>query len=798
MSSAVNTRSEPGRILPFDLYRIDDFVQREHPIFHPVYELEEYAEYWKSHVDKCIQGVWGLDRDEETGQGGYRFAPGNLYFYVSDTIIKVGADEGREVEAPPDLRDIEWLIFYALTECDGFSGFADDHEYSAFRVLGKMQGKIFDSKGKKITKLTNQDKILLEKYESVLKKPNGEYKTYKDPKELLYATYDKPLGVPQYYNEMRNLVVLSSRGIGKSYSISNGVILYDFIFGSARTSDEFFARKNPAEIVVGSFDSKKSDSLLSKTKDAMEYLRRNVGAHEETNTNSPLYQPTTGSWACGFSITNRILQEGGQGYIGTGSKIHHVTYKDNAQAGVGYRARRMVVEEAGLLSNFLAVHGENMGSQKRDLKSGYTVYIGTGGDIKKIKGIREAFYKPSAYDCVEFNNNFSKKKGKIGLFIPCYFRSSLYKTKQGNTRIKEAYDDEMTLRESFTSNAFLEKHKISYPINPSEMFMQTEGNAFPTKRLEKRLEILEGGLWEEIAKPGVLNYNTRDKTSVVFTPKSLSESSIIKRFDDEKEMSDEEITGTIVIYEHPVENRPELSHYNYLYLVTYDPVQDEDGGTSLACVHVWKFWWFEDRDSVQFNMVAEWLGRHIGENGLDKDHEMAFKLACYYDAPIFPEVNLKDVIRHARMTNRYYFFLPKPGLALGEMEIKQKKSYPVGMKISPGMKPDLEKYLNDALHVTVDTVDMIRGSEETHEDIYMVDCIPSMRWCEELIYYNRDDNFDSMSSSFLFGVISRERKLRPIRTEDDEKSISDEDDYLNYLRKSEIQKNSQQISAFNY
>lgn len=778
-----NSQYSPTYLLPFKLHNIKDFVVGKFNNYHPVYERALYESYWRDQADKCIRGMWGHDYSSENGLGGYRWMPGNLYFYINMTVIKVEGDEGRESVSNPSLRDIEWYLFYALAECDGFSGFENDSDYTCYLPLGKMQGKVFDDKGNKITTLSNQDKIRLDRYDNFLRKKDGDYKEYIDVKTYLYKTYDEPQGRPLYLNEMQNLVVLSTRGCGKSYSVAGGVVLYDFVFGSSRTADEFFAQSNPSVTVVGSYESSKSQALLNKFEEAYEHIRKNVGSFPSDGINSPFYQPYEGSLKPSRHITNGVKEEGGKSITGTGSELWHVSYKDNPNAGVGYRARRMVCEEAGLMSNFLDVHSENSGTQRRETKIGYTIYIGTGGNIEKIKGIREAFYNPSSFECVGFKDIFSKKNGNIGLFIPSYYRSIDYKDENGNTDVEAAFEDEMLIRESKKSSGSkaYDGHIVSYPIVPSEMFLQTQGNIFPSGLIETRLTELETGEWEKIASVGTLTHTNREKTSVVWMPRPIHESSIIKRWGDEKGMTDKELEGSIVVYEHPVSSRPELNYYNFMYLVTYDSVKDEDGGTSLASVDVWKFWDFDNPDKVQFNLVAEWVGRHIGTDGLEKDHEVAFKLASYYNAPIIPEVNLKDVLRYGRMTNRWRYFLPKPQLAINGMETKQKKEYEVGIYISPTMKPDLEKYLNESLHVVVSVEHKLYGKNEIFNEVKMVSKLPSMRLCEELLYYNRAGNFDKVSSAMLFGVVKRQKEEQPIADMYDEYTKSVSNDYINFV-----------------
>ncbi len=807
---AIKTKHKPVELLPFKLHNLKDFLIDKFPVIDPYLEEGYYKDYWTDHINKCLQGVWGHDYNEETKEGGYRWMPGNLFFYVNDTIIKMEESESREVICKPKLRDVEWYIFYALTVCDGFSGFELDDTYTSYKPLGKLLGTLKNSDGQS---LSPAEVIELKTIDHLLRKPNGEYKEYVDPLTYLYKTHDKNLGKPHFHNELKNIIILATRSCGKSYSIAGGIITYDFVFGSARTSDDFFSMKFPSTVVVGSAISSKSDELLSKVIPMYEYMRENVGGFKFKNTsdfqvidntieniNSPLYQPFTGSLKAGKTLTNLTLDQGGKTVSGTGSKIVHITYKDNISAGVGYRARRMVVEEAGLLDNFTDVHNENEGSQKRGKKSGYTVYIGTGGDMKKIKGIREAFYNPDAYNCFEMSDSFTNKNNQIGLFIPSYYADNRFKDELGNTLIKEAFAEQESERNRAKKGGSkrLSGQMISFPIVPSEMFLQSDANLFPTELIENRLTDLETGEWDNIAKTGKLTYIDKENTKVIWTPLPRSSCTIIKSWNDEKGLTDSQLEGTIVVYEHPVDNRPELTHYNYLYLVTYDPIRDEDGGTSLACVVVWKFWDLENRDNVQFNIVAEWLGRHIGTAGMEKDHEIAFKLCSYYNAPMLPEINLKDILRHGRMTNRWYYFLPKPKLAIDGMEIKQKKEYEAGMYISPGMRPDLEKYVNEALQVVIARDHRIYDNEEMYQEIKMVSRIPSIRFCEELLYYSRDGNYDYVSNAMLFATVKRQREEEPILREKDKEDVDNGSNYLKFLEGKKMAEYNDNNPAFSY
>jgi hypothetical protein len=679
--------------------------------------------------------------------------PGNLYFYTNFFPILHEGDQGTELTGFPLLRDIDWLQFYSYLVCDGFAGFENDKEWTCFRPVGKMEvGEL----------VSNREKKLLDKYDKFVRRPDGRLKKYKEAKEYLYQTFSEPMGKAVIINEALNNLTISSRGVGKSFSAAGGVITYDFVFNGARVLSDYLDKKTSTTVVVGAGNSTKSKELLSKVLAGYDFLRTDVGSYREGDYEAPgcFWTPYEGSLALNNSITNRIKIKGGKGFSGPGSKVVHVSYQQSASAGVGYRARRMVIEEAGLLTNFNHVHAENSATQKRETKMGYSIYIGTGGDIEKVREIRDAFNNPDSYDCVSYPDIFNGTGKNIGLFIPAYYRSALFKDENGNTDIEAAFADEMYEREKKRkegSKAY-EGHIISYPILPQEMFMQSGGNAFPTDLIEERINELETTGEYKKFSVGSLHYINMQNTLCEWKEDTRKDYKPITRFGEESNMRDK--TGAIVVYEHPSDNKPEPTYNNPLYLVVYDPVGKDGEGTSLCFVGVFKTWEVASYDKAQFTIVAEWFGRH---ERLEDNHEMAFKLATYYGAKILPEINNSDVLRYALMTNRYHWLQPRPGIALDGM-LKQRK-YEVGVKVSPGMIPHLESCLNEMLKTPIDSKTYIDGKDVEVLDTYAISKLRSMRLLEELLYYNRDDNFDGVSGLFLAAVWVRQQKLKPIQYE---------------------------------
>lgn len=773
-------RHKPVPVLPFRLHDISDFVNQDHPIMFP--EMVEYQMYWDEQTRRCLEGHWGLDKKKN--KGGWRWMPGNLYFYINMGIIKMEGDYGQEVTRSPLLRDIEWKMFYAFTTCDGFAGFDGDDKYTCFRPIGDLQ------KGKEIS---NLDKILIERYHDHLVQKDGKYKKYIEAREYLYKTHPEPLGKPLFLNQALNLVLLSTRRVGKSYSVANGLIGYDFTFNGAKTFEDYVEQKTSATTVVGSIDSKYSTELLGKFTDTYDHLQSNIGAYylDNMNYNGCYWLPTAGSLGTNKKFTNRVKAEGGQRHVGPGSKIIHVSYMDNPSAGVGYGARHIVVEESGLMDNFEGAHGENDATQIRDTKYGWTAYIGTGGNITKIQGIKDAFNNPKSYNALPYKDIYNGTNKDIGLFFTGYSFKNLFRDPQGNLDYKAAFEDLMREREEKREGGSkkLQQHILSFPVVPQEMFMHSGGNCFPTDELERGLNRIDAN--EYVYSVGMLKYlDQNNKRQVKWYEDTKGRLNPIIGYGDEDDMDD--LRSAIIVHEHPSPNKPAPTFKNPMYIVVYDPVKDEEG-TSLAAVLVFKAWELENFKNIQYNIVAEWYGRMPT---LEGNHEIALMLARYYGAKVLPEINNKDFVRYAKKTNRFRMLQPKPGLAIDGMTVKQKKEYPVGVYISPGMKPDLETYSAETFSYIIDKDERIIGDKyEVDIKTFASEC-RSKRVVEEGLFYHRDGNFDAISALHLISLFTREMTLQPMENKDEEtEKEAKYEELRQFMSKQHIET---EISAFNY
>ena len=379
------------RLFPY-LHDIKPFIIKNHPTLHP--DTNDYIEYWEEQEKRCIEGFWGLDKNKETNEGGWRFCPPQLYYYVNFCVIEDEDEEANSTKViNPMLRDIEWIFFYNWLICRGFSGYEGDKNFTCNSLIKKLEsGEL----------LSTKDKLRLQLAKHIHKE-DGTYKKYVEPREYLYKTQSEPLGRPLYGNVAKNMMALTSRRQGKSFWLM-GLISHTFNFhGAIRFDSTYFNMEKGPEIVVGSVLGKSAD-MLKKFLFNQEYQKNNYGAWGENDAFTPgwFYLNTQGSLTISNSkspyrnefdyVEGGIWKKGGKG-----TKIIHVTYQDNPEASVGTGPIMSVIEEIGLVSNLLDVHkcyaeGTKVRMYNTTLKNVEDVQIGdlimgNDGNVRTVKNI---------------------------------------------------------------------------------------------------------------------------------------------------------------------------------------------------------------------------------------------------------------------------------------------------------------------------------------------------------------------------------------------------------------------------
>lgn len=169
--------------------------QFEPMLIHP--DDPRWITFWRDRKKKIIEGIWFEDF------GKWRYGRGNLgFFHHYCRLPDLDLDHkthGKMIK--PLIRDLEWHRSYYMAEAMGFSGFSEDDNYTSdWSIFNVDKNKLPISDIKNLRYF----------------KSNGDFKEFIPPRENLYMLHDKPLGIPQYYNNAKNHVELGARGGGKA------------------------------------------------------------------------------------------------------------------------------------------------------------------------------------------------------------------------------------------------------------------------------------------------------------------------------------------------------------------------------------------------------------------------------------------------------------------------------------------------------------------------------------------------------------------------------------------------------
>lgn len=754
---------KPVSMFP-EIYNIKPCLNQSHPVYHP--DSVAYERYWREQEKRCIEGLWFEDKKGDLG--GWRYMTPHLYFYINFCIIEDEGELGGKITQinHPLLRDIEWMLSYAWLTARKFSGFEDDDEYTCHRIVEKIE------KGED---LSPKEQMILSGDKLSIYKKDGTLKKYIEAREYLYKTHDKPLGLPLYENEALNLFVLGSRGWGKSFFSANGVIGHEYNFSGKTRLDE---EDSPATIFVGAAIADKSAELLKKFEATQERLKTDYGSYGKNEDFIPgyFYLQSVGSTANNSNSPYRNeyeYKEGGTWVTGgTGTKIVHKIYTtENPQAAVGNRCSVIVVEEVGLLSNLLLAHGSNETVQIRKTKFGSSLYIGTGGNMEKVVESKIIFEDPEKYNFIPYKDQWEGRSQPIGFFLPSYYVDNSFKDENGNTDIHKAFAEEVyqrKLREKASNSLALDSYIMARPIIPSEMFLSINANVFPVAALRKReAEIEVKKLFDGIVSIGTLDWN-KDHTDVTWREDTATNrlQKPIRHLNLDSYRG--HLASSIVIYEHPVDVIPTPTYSKSLYKVTYDPVRDDVGGTSLASILVYKGYTDTNWNmGIQDGIVAEWIGRL---DKVDDMHEICLKLAYYYNALILFENNLpgfKTYCTHKKHLNRL-MIEPKKAVKKAVANPSGKNLY--GVDMTPkGLHIHAEQLGRQWLLEEWKTLE--DGTKKLN-----LDKLLSLRLIRELSSYEHDKkgNFDHVSSFKLLMLWLSDEREGIIYSEHDSKKKYDD------------------------
>lgn len=674
------------------------------PDLHPL--SNDYVDFWRETNRKIIEGNW---------LGGY-YMPSGLHFYSNlGTILLNKPNSNAKVLSRPDLRDLEWYLQRAWTECLGFSGFEKDEEYSGNYLL--------------LDPLYTDDR-LKEKVPSVFNS-KGEKKEFRKPRDLLESRHSYHKGRALFENPAYNLFMMGSRDTGKSYWVSQAVVLHKWLTNGATQVGQKVT--NPVDITVGAAMSSYSNLLLGKTRSGLENLPGAKIVNGKLYP-APLFQHYVGSWVPGKDIIAAYDKKYPGGWQREGSKsiIRHRSFKDNSFADQGSRALAIILEEVGMFPNLLQVYADTKDNLRDGLrKIGSLVMLGTGGNMES--GTIDAstmFYEPEAYDILPFDDIW-ENNGSIGLFIPAYMALNEYKDKRGFSDVEAATkalkDARDKIKYGSGGSSALNKEMQYRPIVPSEMFLTKSSNIFPVPELRRRLsELQTGGIYELLEK----------KVELYFDPTSPF-NGVNYRIDPNLQAintwpwKEDSTEGAVVIYELP--HLIDGSVPRDAYIISCDPFRDNTAdGESFAAIYVMKTSKYPT--TVGHNeIVATYIGRpYLGVNAVN---EILYKLSLFYgNATIYFENAVGNVKDYFEKINRLDLLASQPVNVLNK-----KASFNTRESVIYGYPMSNEKIKWEALQYYRSWL-----LEEREQGKRNLDLIPDKFLIQQTIAFTMKGNFDGV------------------------------------------------------
>ena len=507
----------------------------------------------------------------------------------------------------------------------------------------------------------------------------------------------------------QHMVVLKSRRKGYSYKAASMACRNYYLIPNSKTYVYASNRQYLTE-----------DGILTKAWDYMDFIDKNTAWGKKRSVNTAMRK------RAGFYTKDEFGNEIELGYK---SEIIGVTLKDNPDVVRGKAGKLIIFEEAGSFSELGAAWQIARPSVEQDgIAFGLMLALGTGGDEDShFATLKDMFYHPEGYNCVSFDNIWDENAvtQKCGFFIPQYtnldIRDSegnrLYMDEDGNTLHKKSMDFILSERQKVIQNATntvaVDRYVAEHCITPSEACLEFGGNIFPKKELQEQLARIRTNKQLQNHKQigdliqtsdGNLSWVIKKQGDITHYPLS----------------KDDDPTGSIVIWEHPMQDAP-----IGMYIAGIDSYDyDQSGTNSLGSCFIYKR--MQSIESYSDIIVAEYTGRPATAEDF---YENVRKLLIYYNARAMYENQNKGLFVY--FTNKHcdYLLADQPDIIndiVGGTKVQRKKGCHMNKQIKAWGEGLIKDWLND---INVDG----------KKNLYNILSEPLL---EELIAYNDIGNFD--------------------------------------------------------
>lgn len=352
--------------------------------------------------------------------------------------------------------------------------------------------------------------------------------------------------VDEAEEEGKHMIVLKSRRKG-----------YSFKCGSMLCRNYYLIPGSKSYAVAAEKEYLLKDGILTKAWEFMDFIDEHTAwAKKRQGANTQMHRRAS------IKVRDNL---GNEKEVGYKSEIMGITMKNDPGKVRGKAGKLILFEEAGKNPHLIEAWQMARPSVEQDgIAYGLMIAFGTGGEEgANFEGLKKMFYRPEAYGCLPFDNIWDDGADgtKCGFFVPQYTNQDvtdddgnrLYMDKDGNTLKQKALDYILSLRAPVIENAIdsrdVDRYIAEQCLTPAEACLEITGNIFPKKDLQDHLSrIRTNKKLQSHKQVGDLTWD--GKGGLIWTQKKYGD---ITNFPLNKE---DDPTGSIVIWEHPVKDPP--------------------------------------------------------------------------------------------------------------------------------------------------------------------------------------------------------------------------------------------------
>jgi hypothetical protein len=520
----------------------------------------------------------------------------------------------------------------------------------------------------------------------------------------------------------KHLAVLKSRRKGYSFKVAAMLCRNYFLIPDSKG----FALASNSEYLV-------RDGLLSKTWEVMAFIDENTAwSKKRQKTDSKMHKRAS------------IVVDKGDGVkieLGYKSEIIGVSLGNDPQASRGKAGKLIVFEEAGSFPHLKTAWQVAQPSvEQGSTVHGLMIAFGTGGtEHADFEGLKDIFYEPNGYNCLEIKNVWSEGATKpSGFYVPYTahlegeFEGKTFIDDQGNSLFRECKEYVLSKRQEVISSAsdrtIIDKYIAERSLTPEEAALNISTNIFPKEELLRHLaHIRNSEKLKEFKQVGDLIFGVNGNVDWVPTTTPKDHTTYKLPNDGNKH-------GQIVIWEHPISDAPWG-----LYVGSCDPYDHDKSTTdSLLSCFIYK------RTTPGYGqgdiIVAEYTGR---PNTAEEAYEIVRLLAIYYHCNILYENQCKGMFPYFTHKHSDYLLADQPDIIkdiIKNSNVQRSKGTHMSKEIKIWAEGRTKEWLNT----------------ELSPGIKRLTTIYSEPLIEELISYNDEGNFDRVISFFLLMIYLEE------------------------------------------